>query len=227
MSVAALIADMVRAGVDPDLIGRTADLLASRDAAVVKDEAAERRREADRERKRAGRLRNSAESADNPSLNVSEGFPEPLPNLLNPIPKKTPKGVQKRVSDPSGELINLGCSEALIADWLAVRKAKRGGPITATAIDGLRREAEKAGLSVSDAVRCSVENSWIGFKAEWWRNLHGRNAAPMPRAGPVHAPPRRGSAALLDALHDLETSHEAPNDFSEPVRPLLGFSERR
>lgn len=48
--VAVLIADMVRAGVDADLIGRAAAALSERGLAV--DVQAERRREKDRERKR-------------------------------------------------------------------------------------------------------------------------------------------------------------------------------
>ena len=52
MSVAALIADLVRAGVDPELVGRTAEALATR--APAADEQAERRRDVDRRRKRGG-----------------------------------------------------------------------------------------------------------------------------------------------------------------------------
>jgi hypothetical protein len=90
--IAALIADMVRAGVDPDLIGRTADALAQREVMpTIIDEAAERRRAKDRERKR---LRNSAESAEIPealsSLEVSPQTPFPKPT--NPSPLSPLKG---------------------------------------------------------------------------------------------------------------------------------------
>lgn len=86
-TVATLIADMVRAGVDPDLIGRTAAALAEREPAKV-DEQAERRRAADRDRKRSSRLRNSAESADaplSPSLD-KEASPTPPEEIkLSPL----------------------------------------------------------------------------------------------------------------------------------------------
>lgn len=49
--VAALIADMVRAGVDPELIGRTAAALSAREPVKIVDDQAERRREIDRLRK--------------------------------------------------------------------------------------------------------------------------------------------------------------------------------
>ena len=50
MSIAAIIADMVRAGVDPDIIGRAAEAMATPVKGV--DPAAEKRRAYDRERKR-------------------------------------------------------------------------------------------------------------------------------------------------------------------------------
>ena len=71
MSVADLISDMVRAGVPAELIGRTAALLAEREAVAVKvvDEQAERRRAADRERKAV--LRNSAEVSGTAQVDLS------------------------------------------------------------------------------------------------------------------------------------------------------------
>lgn len=69
--VAALIADMVRAGVDPDIIGRTAAALSKNVQVVqsVQDPVAERRRAYDRDRKAAKKLSTgippeSTESAD-------------------------------------------------------------------------------------------------------------------------------------------------------------------
>lgn len=93
--IAALIADMIRDGVDPDMIGRVAQAMADLSASSVVDDQAERRRAADRERK--ARLRNSAESAESadPLPKVSE-VPHTPPNLPNPSPPKTPlKGVKK------------------------------------------------------------------------------------------------------------------------------------
>lgn len=92
MSIAILIADMVRAGIDPDIIGRTAAALAEREPVKVVDEQAERRRAKDRERKR---LRNSAESMESagvslPSLGGSSPTP-PSPKTL-PSPHSPPKG---------------------------------------------------------------------------------------------------------------------------------------
>lgn len=98
--VGALIADLVRAGVDPELVGRTARALAEREAVIVTDKQAERRRHADRERKR---LRNSAESAETPAP-PKEGPPDPLRNNP-PTPIDADDAERARDSDdwPEGD----------------------------------------------------------------------------------------------------------------------------
>lgn len=186
MSVAALIADMVRAGVDPELIGRTAELLAAREPAVVKDEAAERRRAADRERKR---LRNSAEfrgsgSPERPSTPLYEPL-EFNQNLSTPLIVPPPR--RQKAGEGEAMLISDGVEPETLADWKAVRKAKKAGPITETVAKAIIREAGKAGLTTRAAVRLATERGWQGFRAEFVQQA---------RAGP--AP--RGSAAIADAL---------------------------
>ena len=57
-------------------------------------------------------------------------------------------------------------SPAVFSDWQALRKAKKA-PITATAIDGIRREAQKAGITLETALAMACERGWTGFKAEW------------------------------------------------------------
>lgn len=90
-TIAQLIADLVRAGTDPDLIGRVAATIAN---VRNVDEQAERRRAADRARKaacKAGIPQNSAESAESaelvsPLVPPLEGFPTPLPKTPPIIP---------------------------------------------------------------------------------------------------------------------------------------------
>lgn len=53
------------------------------------------------------------------------------------------------------------------ADWQVVRKAKKGGALTETALDGVRREAAKAGWTLEQAIRECCSRSWVGFKADW------------------------------------------------------------
>ena len=67
-----------------------------------------------------------------------------------------------------------GLSENLIDDWRISRgKAK----ITQTVVDGFKREAEKAGIDLDEAVRVSIERGWRGFKAEWLKNTEGKPVA--------------------------------------------------
>ncbi len=54
----------------------------------------------------------------------------------------------------------------MLNDFIAMRKAKNA-PLSATALTGLRREAEKAGKSLADVMAICCERGWRGFKAEW------------------------------------------------------------
>jgi hypothetical protein len=63
-----------------------------------------------------------------------------------------------------------GVDENLIADWMTLRRAKKL-PLTETAINGVKREATKAGLLLADAITICCERGWGGFKAEWLDEL--------------------------------------------------------
>lgn len=58
--------------------------------------------------------------------------------------------------------------DGLLADFMKVRKAKRAGPLTDTAIKGIQREADKAGISLENAVTACCEFGWQGFNADWY-----------------------------------------------------------
>lgn len=62
-----------------------------------------------------------------------------------------------------------GVSDSLWADYKKLRTAKKS-PITKTAIDGLTREAGKAGLPLATVLKICCERGWVGFKAEWMAN---------------------------------------------------------
>ena len=57
----------------------------------------------------------------------------------------------------------------LADDYIAIRLAKNA-PLTATAMEGLKREAAKAGMTLEQAITYSTEQGWQGFKAEWLLN---------------------------------------------------------
>ncbi len=56
--------------------------------------------------------------------------------------------------------------ESVWADFLTLRKAKRA-PMTATALQSIQREADKAGISIADALATCCERGWQSFKADW------------------------------------------------------------
>lgn len=56
-----------------------------------------------------------------------------------------------------------GVCDELWADWLS----HRDGKFSQTALDGFKREADKAGWTVAEAFTEAIERKWQGFKADW------------------------------------------------------------
>lgn len=147
---------------------------------------------ADRNRE-VGRLGGRPVKAKNPEETQTVSTPNPdvtLANSQEPIAKKkkethTPAAVLAVPDDVPAELW---------ADWLRVRKAKRSGAVTATALAGIRREAERAGLSLADAIRTCCERSWVGFNAEWMRPAGN---GPPAVVTPKRADWQRDTASML------------------------------
>lgn len=114
--------------------------------------------------------------------NVVHPTPErrspPPPNHVHPTPeRRSPrnvietkvktKGKHITPQDSSNSLLKtFGIDGDLAKDFIAHRKAKKA-TVTKTVLDGFQREADKAGISIADAVRISIERGWVGFKAEW------------------------------------------------------------
>ena len=80
---------------------------------------------------------------------------EPITNNHKPI--------KNTVAPPSG------VTDSVWQDWLSLRKAKRAA-VTQTAIDGIEREARKAGVSLQTALETCCARGWTGFKAEWLKD---------------------------------------------------------
>lgn len=68
-----------------------------------------------------------------------------------------------------------GIPAGLLADYLKVRKAKKGGELTETALAGIQREADRAGLTLEQALTACCEYSWVGFNAGWYADRQGSN----------------------------------------------------
>ena len=63
----------------------------------------------------------------------------------------------------------VGVTESVWQDWLSLRKAKKAA-VTQTAIDGIAREASKAGVSLQVALETCCARGWTGFKADWLKD---------------------------------------------------------
>ena len=83
------------------------------------------------------------------------------------------------ISEPSEEkaahaqahapsLLVAGLPADLLADFQKVRKAKRAGPLTDTALKGIQREADAAGITLAQAVTVCCELGWQSFNATWY-----------------------------------------------------------
>lgn len=71
-------------------------------------------------------------------------------------------------------------------DFCAQRKSLKA-PLTQTALDLIKTEAEKAGISLNDALSISCSRGWRSFKAEWVQEVkNGFNAPhlemPQPKS---------------------------------------------
>jgi hypothetical protein len=92
--------------------------------------------------------------ADEPSLNHQEP----------PVSKRVVKA--NALDDLSDLLVDV--DKQVLSDWLAVRKSKKAGPLTRTALTAVIREAVKAGISLNDAITFCCEADWRGFNATWY-----------------------------------------------------------
>jgi hypothetical protein len=95
------------------------------------------------------------EKSTNREQSVNEPSPNHKPITNNHKPKNT-----NTVAPP------YGVTDGVWQDWVKLRKAKKAA-VTQTAIDGIQREADKAGVSLQTVLEMCCERGWTGFKAEW------------------------------------------------------------
>jgi len=75
-------------------------------------------------------------------------------------PPRSTKSKSTQIEKP------IAVSEQVWNDFLALRKAKRA-PLSQTALAGILSEADKAMMTLEDALTECVTRGWQGFKAEW------------------------------------------------------------
>jgi hypothetical protein len=128
----------------------------------------------------------------NPALLAKKTGPQKdnLPANLQPTPssssssssssseeEKSARSSSARAArfDALAWLTERGVDDQLASDWLVVRKQGKGAN-TVTAFEAQAQAAEKAGISLSDAVRFCVTQPrpWVGFNADWYAERTGR-----------------------------------------------------
>lgn len=120
--------------------------------------------------------------------------PTPTPT---PTPINTPsnEGVAQRKRSTSSPLAARpdDVSEPVWQDFQRLRREKRA-PLTDTALAGVRREANKAGVSMDVALSYCCEAGWQGFNAGWYADRQGRQ----------HGAPANNTryAAAASAIYD-------------------------
>lgn len=108
----------------------------------------------------------------NPALKVNhednhkveiEDKQKPTPSSSSSSSSTTSSTKKNTVAPPNG------VTDSVWQDWLSLRKTKKAA-VTQTAIDGIAKEASKAGVSLQTALETCCARGWTGFNAEWLKD---------------------------------------------------------
>ncbi|MEX4582180.1 helix-turn-helix domain-containing protein [Haemophilus influenzae] len=124
---------------------------------------------------------NFALGSENFALGGSENISPRTSHSLEPVnePKKTTQKSEAEIL-----LERFGITGQLAKDFIAHRKAKKG-VINQTQLNRLQKQADKAGISICEAVEICIERNWQGFNASWdWRDEKLRPN--LPHLGQSH-----------------------------------------
>ena len=127
------------------------------------------------------RLPDSNQSASRTNQSASRTIPVRQADTNRHKPSRTVRSnrnthanLEPEVAEVLGQI-----DPALVADFLAVRKAKRA-PLTQTALRGIQVEARKAGLTLDAALRICCERNWQAFRADWAGVPQGQGGGASP-----------------------------------------------
>jgi hypothetical protein len=134
-----------------------------------------------------------------------------------PTPTPTPTAPKEKTTrTPSAHTMLSGVPSGLVDDFMEIRKKKRAA-LTQTAVDGIIREAAKAGYSLEEAIRTCCERGWQGFKAEWVADTKNRDTN--------HAKPKLTPAERTAVNIALNNGGEIPSGY-ENNRDVVSEVER-
>lgn len=117
-------------------------------------------------------VKNFPATSEKSSQVTSEKSSHTINNIKNNIQNTNKKNTKKSVLDL---LADFGITGQLADDFIVLRKAKKA-PITETALKGYQSEADKAGISICEAVAIAIKRNWQGFNADWnWQGVLPNN----------------------------------------------------
>lgn len=129
-----------------------------------------------------------------------------------PAPKPAPKKGAKR-SNLAARPDDV--SEEVWKDYQTLRKAKRA-PVTDTVINGLRREAGAAGITLEQAMTFCIERGYQGFKADWYKN-----------AANVGGRPQRDTTRFAHEWRQEDRVYVTDEKMEEMRKTLAMFKEKK
>jgi hypothetical protein len=83
------------------------------------------------------------------------------------------KNIKKE--NPLHLLLDAGINEELAGEFIQLRKIKKA-LVTKTVINGISQEAQKAGLTLSEAIAYCIIKNWQSFNAVWYKQANTNSA---------------------------------------------------
>lgn len=110
-----------------------------------------------------------------------------------------------------------GVSQSVWEDFVKHRKAKKA-QVTQTVIDGITKEAKKAGWPLEDALKETILRNWASFKADWVANksFAFQDISRVTVPGSTDPDP-----ALLKIQQDREKAAPMPAHIRQQINSVL------
>ena len=113
-----------------------------------------------------------------------------------------------------------GISQSVWDEFIAHRKTKKA-KVTPLVIEGIQREADKAGWTLEDALKETIVRNWQSFKADWV--VSKQSFVKTADVAHVTTPtPKNHDAALRKIEEDSKRAVPMPANIREKISGILG-----
>jgi hypothetical protein len=121
------------------------------------------------------------------------------------------KAQSKPKHNPLDLLLNSGLSEELALEFIQLRKNKRA-LITPTVINGIAKEADKAGITISEAITHCIVKNWQSFNASWYVNTNHKSQPQISFKEQDRIMEQERQKEMLRAIQDRNFTNEDINN---------------